>query len=688
MGIHEDDVKRVADNADIVPIIQRRVDLKKSGGGNWKGLCPFHSENTPSFSVSQDKGVYHCFGCKESGNVFTFLEKVEGMDFVTAVEQLAETQGVQLRYVGGTGNRAARDRNKHLTALLGRAASYYHEQLLTAEAAGKARAYLRGRGYDKDIVVKYQLGYAPPGRSQLASALLGEEAEPKATPELLQQANLIYIDEPRGGGSGGHTDGSGGQATEPPNVRDRFYDRVMFPIRDATGNTVGFGGRMLPEGRNPKYLNSAQTQVYDKSRVLYGLDTAKRAIAEHKFVLICEGYTDVIGFSIAGFDNAVATCGTALTEQHVQQLVKSTNRILLAFDSDTAGKSAAERFHQWERKYELEVAVVELPEGQDPDQLAISDPEALHKAVADARKFYLYRADQVFARHDLSQPIARGRAADELAKVMAVYPADLISEADVAPLAQRLPMETADFMARIASAREQLAVDDQAAAANAAARSSGRAAGRGAQSDYAGPDYAEPGYSGPDDMGAPPEFYPDESHSSSAAGSRVGSSAGSSAGTRRGRSAAVRVPMAEIEALQAFGSLDQENLTYVVPEMFDHAVTRDAFEALSRQREGVADSGESQQALAAYEQACAEALDAQLIIPQDELSEENKLKSLSAAMAAAIDRKSRQLASSSQIRTSIEFRERVVPELLETVNPERIRELLAEGVEWLRPHRD
>ncbi|HCB34241.1 MAG TPA: DNA primase, partial [Acidimicrobiaceae bacterium] len=226
-----------------------------------------------------------------------------------------------------------------------------------------------------------------------------------------------------------------------PDVADVFRDRVMFPIRDATGAMVGFGGRQMPGGRDPKYRNSSQTPVYDKSRVLYGLHAAKRAISTHGFVLVCEGYTDVVGFSIAGFDNAVATCGTAMTEEHVKLLTRSTRRFVVAFDADSAGQAATERLHQWERTHKLDVTVVELGEGQDPGQLAVDDPDELRQRVERARPFFAYLAERVLGRHevgDSATPVRRDRAADELADVFAVYSADTVADADLTAAAGAL----------------------------------------------------------------------------------------------------------------------------------------------------------------------------------------------------------------------------------------------------------
>ncbi len=649
MFILEDDVQRVIEETDIVAVIQRHVELKKAGGSNWKGLCPFHAEKTPSFSISQSKGLYHCFGCKASGNVITFLREHEHLDFQTAVEQLAAPLNIPLRYRGG-GDQGARQRNKQLIALLDQAADYYHQLLLSSKEAGKARAYLRDRGYDKELIVKYQLGYATSGRSQLADELLSnpQDAKTPTTPELLEMANLAYLDKP--------TDNSPGSK---PALRDRFRDRVMFPIRNEAGSTVGFGGRLLPEGRGPKYLNSAQTPVYDKSRVLYGLNTAKRAITSQKFVLICEGYTDVIGFALAGFDNAVATCGTALTEQHVQLLAKFTKRFLLAFDSDSAGEAATERFHQWEQKYELEVAVVELQVGEDPGQLAISDAPALRKAVEVARPFFRFRADRVLARHDLTQPITRGRAADELARVIAVYPADLITEADVEPLVKQLPMETGDFMKRVIKAREQLVEEESQSEP---------------PSSYNEDRYAPPPDVPPPDL-PPLDVPPPQDHLDAQT-------------EQLSYTASTRPPAVEIAVLELFRLEGQAVAPYLVQEMFQHPLTAAAFEFMRKKQPEQAEqtsqtnttlSEPDNQTLAKVEQF---ANDMDFSDFSRQMSELDKLQVAGQAMAAAIERTSRDGRSPVWLKMSDKFSVRVVSELRGSENVQKIRELLIEAAVW------
>lgn len=431
MSIRDSDVQRVREATDLVALIGRRVSLKRVGSRH-VGLCPFHTEKTPSFSVNGSDGFYHCFGCKASGDAITFLRETEHLDFADAVEQLAAAANIELTY-DAPGAQRANQRRKELLDLLEKAARYYHERLMSNPDAGEARAYLRKRGYDRDTVLKWRLGYAPPLWDALCQHL-------DAPPELLAAAGLAY--------------------TEP--ASDFFRDRVMFPICDASGRVVSFAGRVLPRSdapppKGPKYKNTAGTAVYDKSKVLYGLHLAKQAARRSERVVVCEGHTDVIGCDLAGISEAVATCGTALTKQHAELLSRSAKRIVLAFDADAAGQTAAERVHQWEREFGLDVFVAALPPGSDPGDLAATNPPALRRALDEARPLHAFRAERILERADLDSPSGRDRAADEAAEVFAVYPSDVLIDADLEPIAQLIPMAVGDLRERVESARERLA---------------------------------------------------------------------------------------------------------------------------------------------------------------------------------------------------------------------------------------
>lgn len=430
MSIRDSDVQRVREATDLVALIGRRVSLKRVGSRH-VGLCPFHTEKTPSFSVNGAEGFYHCFGCKASGDAITFLRETEHLDFTDAVEQLAAAANIELTY-DAPGAQRANQRRKELLDLLERAARFYHERLMSSPDAGEARAYLRRRGYDRETVVKWRLGYAPPLWDALCQHL-------GAPPDQLAAAGLAYADP----------------------ASDFFRDRVMFPISDASGRVVSFAGRVLPRSgepppKGPKYKNTAGTAVYDKSKVLYGLHLAKQAARSTERIVVCEGHTDVIGCELAGVFEAVATCGTALTKQHAELLSRSAKRIVLAFDADAAGQTAAERVHQWEREFGLDIFVAALPPGSDPGDLAASNPPVLRRALEDAQPLHAFRAERILERSELDSPSGRDRAADEAAEVLAVYPADVLKDTEFEPIASRIPMEVADLRLRVNAARERL----------------------------------------------------------------------------------------------------------------------------------------------------------------------------------------------------------------------------------------
>ena len=410
MSIVEEDIKRVRESTDIIAVISGRLQLKKVGQ-RWVGLCPFHSEKSPSFSVNATEGLYHCFGCKKSGDAITFVRETEQLDFVGAIEFLASKAGIQLRYTD-EGESESRRRQKALMALMERATEWYHERLLTSPDGGAARKYLRERGFDRELVDTYRLGWAPDGWDLMCRAL-GIKAE---------DAEAIGL----------------GFVNKANRLQDFFRSRVLFPIADDQGRTVAFGGRKLPGADGPKYQNSRENTLYHKSQTLYGLHWAKADIVQAGQVVVCEGYTDVIGFHRAGVMRAVATCGTALTEDHLRVLKRFTNKIVLAYDADQAGQSAAERVYAWEKSLSLEIGVVDLPTGQDPDQLAQSDPELLGELVNRARPFLAFRVDRVMEELDLSSPEARLRSARPALAMVAEHPDPAVRDAYVQDLAIRV----------------------------------------------------------------------------------------------------------------------------------------------------------------------------------------------------------------------------------------------------------
>ena len=401
MGIVAEDVERVRSATDLVALVSERVALRRVGT-QWVGLCPFHGEKTASFSVNGELGVYYCFGCQVRGDAISFLRETEHLDFATAVEVLAARAGVPLRYDDEDHSGGARKRATELTEAMERAVSWYHARLLGAPDAADARRYLRGRGYDSDTVKKYRLGWAPGGWDTLVRGA-------GVTGELLVATGLAY-------------------RNQVERLNDSFRARVLFPIFDAAGRPVGLGGRILPDGSGPKYKNPQATPIYDKSRVLYGLNWAKGAIVQRGQVVVCEGYTDVIGLHRAGVTEAVATCGTALAEGHIKLLTGFSRRIVLAYDADPAGQGAAEHFYDWERRFEAEISVVALPAGADPADLAQRDPGALREAVAQARPYLGFRLERLFAAADLRNPEGRARAAEASLALIAEHPDSLVRD--------------------------------------------------------------------------------------------------------------------------------------------------------------------------------------------------------------------------------------------------------------------
>ncbi len=402
MGILEEDIARVRETTDIVALIGEHVALKRSGG-RFSGLCPFHGEKTASFSVNAQLGVYYCFGCQESGDAITFVRKIEGLEFADAVERLAAKAGITLRYdsAGATQDRRKRQR---LTETVGAAVDFYHRLLLEDAAGGHARGYLRSRGFDGDAARQFSLGWAPDGFDTLVRHLYSL----KFSRDDLEAAGLAFVNRSQ-------------------KAQDFFRARLMFPIFDRAGDPVGFGGRTLTDD-GPKYKNTKDTQLYHKSRLLYGLNWAKAEIGARDEVVICEGYTDVMGFALAGVPNAVATCGTALADDHVQILKSFTRHVVLAYDADAAGQSAAEKWYQWEQRFDIEVKVAALPPGQDPGDLWKADPAALVKAVEGASRFAQFKLNRVHDVADLATPEGRTKALDRAAVVLREIPDERVRE--------------------------------------------------------------------------------------------------------------------------------------------------------------------------------------------------------------------------------------------------------------------
>ncbi|TFG65480.1 MAG: DNA primase, partial [Anaerolineales bacterium] len=304
-----DDIK---DKLDISDYIRRHIQLQKAGR-NFRGLCPFHTEKTPSFFVFPDNGRWHCFGCGKGGDIFTFAMEVEGVDFHTALEDLAAQAGVILQPLSPA-QKQQESEAERLRSIIQEAVHYYHTLLRTAPQACHARAYLKERGMNADCIETFQLGYSLESWDALRTHLLGKGF---SVEDLVKSGMLVQRDDQR--------------------TYDRFRDRIMIPILDRKGNPIAFGGRVLQPEAQPKYMNSPQSPLFDKSQVLFGYHQANQAIRQEDSAIIVEGYMDVMIPHQAGFKNVVAPMGTALTEAHLKQLQRLTQRFILAMDADSAG---------------------------------------------------------------------------------------------------------------------------------------------------------------------------------------------------------------------------------------------------------------------------------------------------------------------------------------------------------------
>ncbi len=414
MGIVDEDIVRVRESTDIVAIITQYTQLKRVGR-RFSGLCPFHGEKTPSFSVNSEEGFYYCFGCQVKGDAITFVREKEQLDFAAAVEWLANKANITLRYTDANEGESRKRRSK-LYDSIELAVDWYHNRLLTAPDAGPARAYLRDRGFTGELVREFKMGWAPDEWDALSNSL-------KMSNQDLIDAGLGFINRRN-------------------RQQDAFRGRVMFPIFDAQARAVGFGGRILPGSDDPaKYKNSSESTVYAKSRVLYGLNWAKTNIVEADEVVVCEGYTDVIGFFQADIPRAVATCGTALTDEHVKLLRKFARRVVLSFDADAAGQNAAARFYEWEKSYDLDVAVADLPDGADPGELAQKDPERLRQAIANAKPFLGFRVSRVLDAGNFDTAEGRARTAEAALAMVAEHPDPLVRDQYAIDIASRCRLE-------------------------------------------------------------------------------------------------------------------------------------------------------------------------------------------------------------------------------------------------------
>lgn len=396
MAYRREDIERVRDATDLAELVGEVTKIKRSGR-SVMAVCPFHQEKTPSMSVDRARGLYHCFGCGKGGDLFQFVQETQALDFSDAVELLARRSGITLQQDPEAAKR--RDRRQMLVDATEKAVAFYNDRLKNGRDAGAARSYLRSRGYDGDVVDRFMLGFSPEGGDALTAHL----RRAKVPEEVAVAAGLAI-------------------RARSGRVFDRFRGRVMFPIYDVRGDAVGFGARLL-DGDGPKYLNSPETPIYHKSRLLYGLNWAKSDMVRQGVAVVVEGYTDVIALHLADMPLAVATCGTALGEEHLDLLRRFTEKVVLMFDADEAGAGASIRGFERSVPGDLDLRVAELPDGKDPaDVVSAGDAGALSAAVEGSVPLLQFRIERELAQFDLSEPEARGRAVRSAAGFIGRHP--------------------------------------------------------------------------------------------------------------------------------------------------------------------------------------------------------------------------------------------------------------------------
>ncbi|WP_437585009.1 DNA primase [Paramicrobacterium sp. CJ85] len=400
--IRQSDIEEVKSRTNIADVIGEYVTLKSAGVGSVKGLCPFHDERTPSFHVRPQVGFYHCFGCGESGDVITFLQKMDHVTFAEAIERLAQRAGVELHYEDGAGPSVDHGRRSRLLAANKTAEEYFKAQLLSPEAE-IGRSFLGARGFDPRAAERFGVGFAPKSWDSLYKHLTraGFTRDELVTAGLLSQGE-------RG-------------------VYDRFRGRLVWPIRDVTGQTVGFGARRLSDDdKGPKYLNTPETPVYHKAQVLYGLDLAKRDISRESQVVVVEGYTDVMACHLAGITTAVATCGTAFGVDHIKVIRRimgddsHNGEVVFTFDPDAAGQKAALRAFAEERRFAAQTYVAVAPAGLDPCDLRLKRGDAAVRRLLDQKEpMFEFVIKQTLSQYNLETVEGRAGALRAAAPIVA-----------------------------------------------------------------------------------------------------------------------------------------------------------------------------------------------------------------------------------------------------------------------------
>jgi len=398
-------IEDLLNRIDIVDIVGQSVTLKKSGS-NYQGLCPFHQEKSPSFSVSQTKQFYHCFGCGVHGSAISFLMEYAGLSFIDAIEELARSIGVEVPLEKDNNLRVNQQSSVALNEVLLKASEYYRAELKKSD---RAKNYLKGRGLSGEIAKHFGLGFAPDAWQNLDQTFGSYEDEAVAT-SLVNVGLMIQ----------------GEETTKGIKRYDRFRDRIMFPIRNTKGQVIGFGGRILDKGE-PKYLNSPETVLFSKGQTLYGLFEARKSIREMSYVLVCEGYMDVVALAQLGFSNAVATLGTACTDKHISLLMRNAEKIIFSFDGDAAGKRAAKRAFEASIPMladDKEIRFLFLPQDHDPDSfIRENGPEAFNNQVNISMSLSAFFLQLIIEGHDWETPEGRAQAQNNAKQYVQKMPA-------------------------------------------------------------------------------------------------------------------------------------------------------------------------------------------------------------------------------------------------------------------------
>ncbi|HCN31346.1 MAG TPA: DNA primase [Verrucomicrobiales bacterium] len=418
--IPEETLQQVLAATNIVDLIGRSVKLRRAGS-NYVGLCPFHNEKSPSFNVRPSTNSYHCFGCGASGTAFRWLMEHEGLTFMEAVRRLAEAAGIRIQEEVWDANAEAAAKQRALMLKAHKEiAAWYHNLLLRSPLAAPAREYLKGRGISSDIAKRWEIGYAP-----ASLQLLRQWAAPfKFGRDLLVEAGLL------------------GWSEEDNAVYPRFRHRLMFPIRNENGEVIGFSGRLLdPEAKTAKYLNTSDTPIFNKSRVLFGFDKARRFISKAGQAIVCEGQIDTIMVHEAGFPNVVAGQGTAFTEYHAQALKRQADEVVLCYDSDSSGQDAVTKAFRILAPHGLIVKVAALPAGDDPDTFIRNrGPEAFAGLLKNARDFLDHHLAAAGARRDLTEMRERVRFAREVVDLLRAFDSPLARQTAIQRVARSLDL--------------------------------------------------------------------------------------------------------------------------------------------------------------------------------------------------------------------------------------------------------